>query len=184
LITSFTSYANYQQQRGSNAAWTWEHQAMTRARCVLGEPALRQRFEAVREAVIGTARDVDALRKEIMEMRGKVRNARLIKPGRFDVKHSPGAMVDIEFAVQFLVLAHSAQHAELRSNAGNIALLQRAQACGLLPDPIGDNAAQAYRSMRQIQHRARLNEEPTQVEMEQAQVERDAGLALWAFVFG
>jgi glutamate-ammonia-ligase adenylyltransferase len=54
----------------------------------------------------------------------------------------------------------------------------------LLPDPIGDNAAQAYRSMRQIQHRARLNEEPTQVEMEQAQVERDAGLALWAVVFG
>ncbi len=183
LITSFDSYANYQQQRGSNTAWTWEHQAMTRARCVLGDAALQQRFEAVREAVIGTVREEAGLRKEIMEMRAKVSSARPVKGGRFDVKHSPGGMVDIEFVVQFLVLAHSAQHPELRANAGNIALLQRAQACGLLPEPVGDNAALAYRTLRQIQHRARLNEEPTQVEMEQAQFEREAGLALWAAVF-
>jgi glutamate-ammonia-ligase adenylyltransferase len=183
LITSFDSYANYQQQRGSNTAWTWEHQAMTRARCVLGDASLQQRFDAVREAVIGTARKETGLRKEIMEMRAKVSSARPVKGGRFDVKHSPGGMVDIEFVVQFLVLGHSAAHPELRANAGNIALLQRAQACGLLPAPLGDNAALAYRTLRQIQHRARLNEEPTQVDREQAQFERDAGLALWAAVF-
>jgi glutamate-ammonia-ligase adenylyltransferase len=184
LITSFDSYANYQQQRGSNTAWTWEHQAMTRARCVLGDAAMRQRFDAVREAVIGTPREEAGLRKEIMEMRAKVRSARPVRGGRFDVKHSPGGMVDIEFVVQFLVLAHSAQHAELRANVGNIALLQRAQVCGLLPGHTGDNAALAYRTLRQLQHRARLNEEPTQVDMEQAQFEREAGLALWAAVFG
>jgi glutamate-ammonia-ligase adenylyltransferase len=66
---------------------------------------------------------------------------------------------------------------------GNIALLQRAQVCGLLPAPVGDNAALAYRTLRQIQHRARLNEEPTQVAVEQVVLERDAGLALWAAVF-
>ena len=184
LVTSFASYANYQQQRGSNAAWTWEHQAMTRARCVLGDADLQQRFEAVREAVIVTPRDTQALRAEIMEMRAKVRKARPVKGERFDVKHSPGGMVDIEFAVQFLLLSQSREHAELRANVGNIALLQRAQACGLLPGHTGDNAAQAYRTLRQIQHRARLNEEPTQVDVEQVQFERAAGLALWAAVFG
>jgi len=184
LITSLDSYANYQQQRGSNAAWTWEHQAMTRARCVLGDADLQARFDAVREAVIGTARDAAALRAEIVDMRVKLGRARPVKAGQFDVKHSPGGMVDIEFAVQFLVLAHSAQHPELRANVGNIALLQRAQLCGLLPGHTGDNAALAYRSLRQIQHRARLNEEPTQLDVEQVSFERDAGLALWAAVFG
>jgi [glutamine synthetase] adenylyltransferase / [glutamine synthetase]-adenylyl-L-tyrosine phosphorylase len=184
LVTSFDSYANYQEQRGSNAAWTWEHQAMTRARCVLGDASMEQRFEAVREAVITTPRDTVALRKEITDMRAKVSSARPTKGDRFDVKHSPGAMVDIEFVVQFLVLSESVRHPELRANVGNIALLQRAQACGLLPDPIGDNAALAYRALRQIQHRARLNEEPTQVDISQVPFERNAGLALWAEVFG
>jgi glutamate-ammonia-ligase adenylyltransferase len=183
LITSFQAYANYQQQRGSNAAWTWEHQAMTRARCVLGDAAMQQRFEAVREAVITTARDAGALRSEIMDMRAKVSGAHPVRATQFDVKHSPGAMVDIEFAVQYLVLGHSAQHPGLRANVGNIALLQHAQVCGLLPGHIGDNAAQAYRSLRQIQHRARLNEEPTQLDVEQVAFERDAGLALWQAVF-
>ena len=184
LIISMDAYANYQQQRGSNAAWTWEHQAMTRARCVLGDADLRARFDTVREAVISTARDGAALRAEIIDMRAKLSKARPVKAGQFDVKHSPGGMVDIEFVVQFLVLAHSAQHAELRANVGNIALLQRAQVCGLLPGHVGDNAALAYRTLRQIQHRARLNEEPTQLDVEQVAFERDAGLALWAAVFG
>jgi len=183
LVTSFASYANYQQQRGSNAAWTWEHQAMTRARCVLGDATLQQRFDAVREAVIGTARDSAALRTEIMDMREKVSRARPVKGERFDVKHSPGGMVDIEFAVQFLVLSQSSAHPELRANVGNIALLQRAQVCGLLPGHSGDNAALAYRSLRQIQHRARLNEETTQLDAADVSFERDAGLALWAAVF-
>ena len=184
LVTSFNAYANYQQQRGSNTAWTWEHQAMTRARCVLGAPALRARFDAVRSAVIGAVRDADALREEISTMRERVRSAHPVRGTQFDVKHSAGGMVDIEFAVQYLVLSQGYQHPELLANAGNIALLQRAQACGLLHDDVGENAARAYRSLRQIQHRARLNEEPTQVEETSVQVEQAAGRALWAAVFG
>jgi glutamate-ammonia-ligase adenylyltransferase len=92
-------------------------------------------------------------------------------------------MVDVEFAVQFLVLSQGCNHSELLDNVGNIALLQRAQACGLLPSPVGQDAAQAYRALRQIQHRARLNEEPTQVDALQVQTERSAGLALWKAVF-
>jgi glutamate-ammonia-ligase adenylyltransferase len=183
LVTSFTSYSNYQQQRGSNTAWTWEHQAMTRARCVLGSTELHQWFDAVRHAVISTPRDVGKLSTEIVDMRAKVRGAYPVKSGQFDVKHSMGAMVDIEFVVQFLVLSQCAKYPELLANVGNIALLQRAQACGLLQGNLGDDAAQAYRTLRQIQHKARLNEEPTQVDESAVEWERAAGLALWKSVF-
>ena len=183
LVTSFESYSRYQQQRGSNTAWTWEHQAMTRARCVLGDAPLQSRFDAVREAVIGTVRDSAGLREEIDAMRSKVRASHPVKGAQFDVKHSPGGMVDIEFAVQFLVLSQGCHHPELLANVGNIALLVRAQHCGLLPGPVGEDAAQAYRSLRQIQHRARLNEEPTQVNESAVQTESAAGLALWNTVF-
>jgi glutamate-ammonia-ligase adenylyltransferase len=184
LITTFQAYDNYQQRRGSNTAWTWEHQAMTRARFVLGLETLRPRFEAVREAVITAPRDTQALRREIVAMREKVRSARPVKAGRFDIKHSPGGMVDAEFAVQFLVLAHAAQHPQLVPNVGNIALLQRAEAAGLLGPGIGEAAAAAYRELRRLQHHARLNEESTQVAQDLLASERAAILALWRQVFG
>lgn len=184
LITTFEAYANYQQQRGSNTAWTWEHQAMTRARFLLGSDALRERFDAVRAAVIRAPRDAQALRQEIVAMRDKVRAAHPVPAQAFDVKHSPGGMVDAEFAVQYLVLSLADQHPQLAANAGNIALLQSAQALGLLPPGVGDAAAAAYRALRRVQHRARLNEEPTQVTAPELDAERLAVLALWAAVFG
>ncbi len=184
LVTSFMAYANYQQKRGSNTAWTWEHQAMTRARCVLGADPLRQRFDEIREGVITAPRDPAQLRLEIVAMRDKVRAAHPVKGEMFDVKHSAGGMVDVEFAVQYLVLSQSNQHPELRANVGNIALLQRAEAAGLMPLGIGELAAKAYRALRRLQHRARLNEAPTQVSPEVLAAERAAVLALWAAVFG
>ena len=184
LITTFEAYANYQQQRGSNTAWTWEHQAMTRARFVLGEPALQARFDAVREAVITAPREEAALRGEIIAMREKVRAARPVKAGQFDVKHSPGGMVDAEFVVQYLVLSQSCKHRELIPNVGNIALLQRAEHAGLLSAGVGENAAHAYRALRRAQHQARLDEAPTQVDPETLQSERESVLALWREVFG
>lgn len=157
---------------------------MTRARCVLGVPAMQAHFDAVREAVIGAVRDSDSLRKEIGEMRTKVASAHPVKGEQFDVKHSPGGMVDVEFAVQYLVLSQGHRHPELLANVGNIALLVRAQQCGLLPEPVGENASSAYRTLRQIQHTARLNEEPTQVDVARVTRESAAGLALWSTVFG
>ena len=184
LITTFQAYGNYQEGRGSNTAWTWEHQAMTRARFVVGLETLRPRFDAVRENVITAARDVEALRREIVAMREKVRTAHPVKEGRFDLKHSAGGMVDAEFAVQFLVLSQSGVHPALRPNVGNIALLQRAEDAGLLPAGVGQAAASAYRELRRHQHHARLNEESTQVPQGQLAPERDAILALWQHVFG
>ena len=184
LVTSLASFENYQAGRGSNTAWTWEHQALTRARHCAGSSDLAPRFEAVRRAVLAAPRDAAALRAEVQAMREKVRAARPVKGGLFDVKHSVGGMMDVEFAVQYLVLAHSGAHAGLLDNVGNIALLHRAEAAGLLPAGVGSAAANAYRELRRAQHRARLDEQPTQVPPETMAAQRDAVLALWQAVFG
>ena len=194
LVTDIDAYADYQENRGSNTAWTWEHQAMTRARMVppsaptagASSPSdpLTARFDAVRHAVITAPRDHAALRGEIIAMREKMRNAHPIRDGLFDVKHSPGGMVDAEFVTQYLVLAHTARHPGLEPNLGNIALLRRAEDAGLLPAGVGRAAADAYRTLRQVQHRARLNEEPTRVPESELAAEQDAVRALWHAVFG
>ena len=184
LVTSFEAYANYQQNRGSNTAWTWEHQAMTRARFVVGAPDLRARFDAVREAVITAERDHAALAAEIRAMRQRLYEAHPVRAGRFDLKHSPGGMIDVEFAVQYLVLAHSRAHPTLRDNAGNIALLHRAEAAGLLPTGVGLGAADAYRRLRQLQHRARLDEASTQLDPGAVRDEAQAVRTLWTQVLG
>jgi len=183
LVTSIASYERYQAGRGSNTAWTWEHQALTRARFCAGAQPVAARFEATRRAVLTAPRDRAALREEVRAMRQKVRAARPVPAGRFDVKHSPGGMMDVEFAVQYLVLAHSAQQPTLQDNAGNIALLRRAEACGLLPAGVGTAAADAYRELRRAQHRARLDEQPTQFDPASLAEPRGAVLALWHAVF-
>jgi glutamate-ammonia-ligase adenylyltransferase len=184
LVTSMAAFENYQIGRGSNTAWTWEHQALSRARLCAGDKGLVQRFEAVRQAVLCAPRDHAQLRSEIQSMREKVRAAHPVKSDLFDVKHSPGGMMDAEFCVQFLVLAHSGQHPELLANAGNIALLRTCAGCGLLPTDVGTQAADAYRELRRAQHRARLDEKPTQVSPDILASERQAVLALWQAVFG
>ena len=136
LVTTFEAYAQYQTQRGSNTAWTWEHQAMTRARACVGPADLSLRIEAVRRDVIAATRDPAPLRQEIFAMRERMRAARPVPEGLFDVKHSHGGMVDVEFAVQYLVLAHAREHATLLGNVGNIALLLRAEEAGLLPSGV------------------------------------------------
>jgi glutamate-ammonia-ligase adenylyltransferase len=184
LVTSMTAFENYQAGRGSNTAWTWEHQALTLARWCAGQPALAARFEAVRRHVLGAPRDAAALRVEVASMRAKVQRAHPVRAGAFDLKYSPGGMLDVEFSVQYLVLAESAAHAGLLDDVGNIALLQRAEAAGLLPAGVGSAAAAAYRELRRAQHRARLDEQTTQVDPAAFTAARAAVDALWRAVFG
>ncbi len=183
LVTSIASFERYQVGRGSNTAWAWEHQALTRARFCAGAAELAPRFEAVRRQVLAAPRDAHALRHEVVGMRDKVRRARPVSGAAFDVKHSPGGMMDVEFAVQYLVLTQSSRHPGLLDNVGNIALLQRAESLGLLAQGVGQAAADAYRELRRAQHRARLDEQPTQFACELLARERDAVLALWRSVF-
>ncbi len=183
LVTSIAAFENYQRGRGSNTAWTWEHQALTRARFAAGAQNIAARFAATRCAVLTAERDPDALREEVRLMRDKLRRARPVPAERFDVKHSPGGMVDVEFCVQYLVLAYAARQPELLPNVGNIALLQRAEEQRLLPPGVGQAAADAYRMLRRAQHQARLDERPTQFDPLSMAAPRDAVLALWQAVF-
>jgi len=184
LVTSLEAFADYQTQRGSNTAWTWEHQAMTRARSCGGETALREKLEAVREEVINATRDHSALKDEIIAMRNKLSAARPVKLDVFDVKHSAGGMVDVEFAVQYLVLAFASQHPTLSANVGNIQLLERSEQAGLLPLGVGVAAGNAYRALRKVQHQARLDELATQIPLADARGWKEDVLALWRAVFG
>jgi len=117
-------------------------------------------------------------------MRAKLRHARPVPAGQFDVKHSPGGMVDAEFAVQYLVLGHGGTCPELLDNLGNIALLWRTEQAGLLPMGVGQAAGDAYRSLRRLQHRARLDELPTHLDAADVVTEQTAILTLWQAVFG
>ena len=188
LVTSIAAFERYQTQRGSNTAWTWEHQAITRARWCAGAPSLAPRVEAVRSAVLAAPRELGLLLQEVKTMRERVRAAHPQR-GRdgcplFDVKHGEGGMMDVEFAVQALVLGHSAGHAALREDLGNIALLRLAEAAGLLPPGVGSAAADAYRELRRAQHRARLDEAPTHFADDALGSERAAVRALTHAVFG
>ncbi len=184
LVTSVASFHKYQTGRGSNTAWTWEHQALTRARFCAGDQALAAPFDAVRSKVLAAPRDPAALRSEVRSMRDKVSAAHPVQGDVFDIKHSAGGMMDVEFAVQLLILEHSKTEPSLIPNVGNIALLQRAEAAGLLPPSVGIAAADAYRDLRRAQHAARLDEHPTQVPQGAMAAQRSAVLALWRAVFG
>ena len=183
LVSSWESFADYQSQRGSNTAWVWEHQAMTRARFCVGDERLQLPFEAVRRQVLCAQRDVQALAAEVVAMRHKMRLAHPVPLGMFDFKHSEGGMIDAEFAVQFVVLAHAHQHPGLADNVGNIALLMYAESAGLLPTGMGHAAADAYRELRHLQHHARLDEAPGVVPMAQVSAQQAAIEAVWRFVF-
>ena len=185
LVTSMEAYKKYQLQRGSNTAWTWELQAMTRARAVFGSDALLAHFDHVRAQVLRTSRDTVQLRSEITAMRLKLRQAHPVPNGQFDIKHSAGGMIDVEFVVQFWVLAYSQLYPNLMSNLGNIELIKIAVAHGLVPAQLGLPAADAYQSLRDKQHAARLQGVgvKAQVALDTVDREREAVVALWEIVF-
>ena len=138
----------------------------------------------LRKAEVETSNLASALASEIRAMRQRMRDAHPVRDGRFDIKQSPGGMIDVEFVVQYLVLSHSGAHPALRGNLGNISLLLRAEEAGLLPADVGQAAANAYRVMRQMQHRARLDEAPTQIDPANLEPHIEAVRRLWAHVLG
>lgn len=186
LTTNLDAFESYQLQRGSNTAWVWEHQAMTRARCCFGSTSLQQRFENIRIAVITAPRENVALRQEIIAMRQRVAQAHCIPSNRFNLKHSTGGMIDAEFVTQYLVLQHAAQHPSMLENRGNIALLERADDLGLLSAAkgLGYAAAHAYRSLRKHQHNARLNDLGNFIAHDAVAKEATAIKALWQATLG
>ena len=187
LVTNADAFKKYQLRQGDNAAWVWEHQALTRARFSAGSTEVGKFFDSVRFEVLSQKRDIDQLRHEILEMRRKVHAGHPNPSADFDLKHDSGGMVDIEFIVQFLVLAFSNTHPQLIGNLGNIALLRIAGEVGLIQTAIAQEVGDAYRLLRARQHRLRLDgAEKTRVDLgveSQLVLAREAVLTLWQEIF-
>jgi len=181
LASSLAAFCKYQREN----AWTWEHQALTRARFVAGDRQVGAAFEAEREAILTLPRETDPLAADVIDMRRRMAAGHPNPAALFDLKHDPGGMVDIEFIVQFLVLAHAHRHPTLTRNAGNIALLGMGATLGLLPDVLAREVADGYRLYRRLQHQIRLTGAAhARVAPEALAAPRAAVAALWKHVFG
>jgi glutamate-ammonia-ligase adenylyltransferase len=129
LVSPLAGFADYQRQR----AWTWEHQALVRARCVAGDAALAARFEAIRAEVLARPRDAATLRDDVAAMRARMRGELdRSAPARFDLKQGEGGLVDLEFLLQFIVLRDASRDRALLGPRDTPALLDAACAAGAL----------------------------------------------------
>jgi len=185
LVTPIEAFDRYESNTDGRGAWVWEHQALTRARGCAGDQALCERVERVRARVLSQPRDPLALAAEVVAMRRRMLEGHPNRGERFDIKHDRGGMVDIEFIVQYLVLAYAHRHAPLLANRGNIGLLAIAADLGLVDPAAAAAVGAAYRRFRQLQHALRLNgAERARVAHALVEGEIAAVLGLWRAVLG
>lgn len=188
LVSSLGAFERYQRHE----AWTWEHQALIRARVLVGSPRVGAAFEQVRAAVLGQPRDLARLRAEVSEMRAKMRDnlgTRLTAAGTaanafdaevpFDLKQDAGGIVDIEFMVQYAALAWSHQYPQLLRWTDNIRILDELGAAGLLPEADARLLQEVYKAYRSAAHRLALQKQPGVVSGDQFHAERRAVMRLW-----
>lgn len=182
VACSVEAFRKYQLE----SAWLWEHQALTRARFVAGDAAIGEKFETIRREILCQRRDREKLRAEVLAMRQKMLDNLATRGNEeiFDLKQDFGGLIDVEFAVQYLILAHACDHPELTGNLGNIALLRIAAACGLIPADLAETVRDAYREYRRVQHLRRLNHLDSRVEAAPHRARIAAVRALWKHVFG
>ncbi len=184
MVSSFDAFSRYQRNSDGLGAWVWEHQALTRARYCAGDAALGARFEDERVHVLTQSRELGQLQRDVLAMRTKMLDGHPNPSTLFDLKHDRGGMVDIEFIVQYLVLAYSHRYPELVRNLGNIALLNMAGDLGLINAALAGQVADAYRTFRRIQHRLRLNgAERARVSPDEVEIQTAAVRSLWESVF-
>ncbi|WP_122581987.1 bifunctional [glutamate--ammonia ligase]-adenylyl-L-tyrosine phosphorylase/[glutamate--ammonia-ligase] adenylyltransferase [Pseudomonas viridiflava] len=189
LVSSLGAFARYQDKE----AWTWEHQALVRARVLTGSPDVGREVEKVRADVLGRKRDLDKLRAEVSEMRAKMRDnlgSRLTAAGRganafessmpFDLKQDAGGIVDIEFMVQYAALAWSREHPGLLQYTDNIRILEGLEEAGLLPDADASLLREAYKAYRSAAHRQALQKQAGVVSGDQFHCERREVMRIWA----
>jgi glutamate-ammonia-ligase adenylyltransferase len=176
LVSSLEAFEAY--QRGQ--AWTWEHQALTRARPVAGSESVIGRFKAIRERALGQPRDVQALRSQVCGMRDRMRRSRASRQaGFFDLKQDPGGIVDIEFIAQFGVLSWAKAEPELVHFTATLPLLAEFERRGFMSREDSERLARAYRAYRARLHALTLQEEPARVAEEEFAESCAAVVAIW-----
>lgn len=188
LVSHINAYADYQCKK----AWTWEHQALVRARFVAGDEHVARAFEQLRAETLSQARDHNKLKTDVSEMREKMRksndksdNESVEKESaKFDLKQGRGGIADIEFMVQYGVLAWSADHPELLEFSDNIRLLEGFGKIGCLPQEDATNIMDAYRHYRNLVHRLTLSGESALVDSAQVVNFREQIIRIWDKLLG
>ncbi len=179
LVSSLAAFAEYQRHQ----AWTWEHQALVRARVVAGPPALAERFTAIRREVLGRERDPQALRQEVREMRERMRaEMGSSQAGYFHLKQDRGGIADIEFMVQYKILANAYRYPELLTYTDNIRQLDGLERFGILAREDATLLRDAYRGLRRRIHRLTLQEQPSLVPEEELRDYRDGVTRIWRWL--
>ncbi|KMN19007.1 bifunctional [glutamate--ammonia ligase]-adenylyl-L-tyrosine phosphorylase/[glutamate--ammonia-ligase] adenylyltransferase [Pseudomonas weihenstephanensis] len=189
LVSSLGAFERYQQ----NEAWTWEHQALVRARVLVGCKQVGAAFEQVRAKVLGRERDLPTLRLEVSEMRAKMRDnlgTRITAAGLgenafqptvpFDLKQDAGGIVDIEFMVQYAALAWAWEYPQLLRYTDNIRILEGLEQAGLMPAADASLLREAYKAFRAVAHRQALQKEAGVVTGDQFVVERQHVRRIWS----
>ncbi|WP_236193120.1 bifunctional [glutamate--ammonia ligase]-adenylyl-L-tyrosine phosphorylase/[glutamate--ammonia-ligase] adenylyltransferase [Pseudomonas glycinae] len=188
LVSSLGAFARYQE----NEAWTWEHQALVRARVLVGSQDVGQAFESVRAQVLGKARDLAKLQQEVSEMRAKMRDnlgSKSTAAGTganafeatapFDLKQDAGGIVDIEFMVQYAALAWSQTHPALLRWTDNIRILEELEHEGLMPAEDASLLREAYKAYRSAAHRQALQKDAGVIPGDQFADERRQVMRIW-----
>ncbi len=181
LVSHVDAFEDYQV----NQAWSWEHQAIIKARPINGDPQVCERFRVIRRRIITKRRDKTKLAQDVIEMREKMRTAHGPGiPGRFDLKQDPGGIVDIEFLVQYLVLLHAADHEALVQWTDVVRLLNALALSDIIDDITAHTLKQAYLIYRHFVHRLTLQEKKPVLPEKRFMELRRRVMRMWETVVG
>ncbi len=177
LVINIEAFGDYQAKE----AWTWEHQALVRARPICGDAAVINHFKKIRKDILCRPRDLRDLRKEVRKMRERLRKEHDGRPlaGQFNIKHGKGGVMDIEFLVQYLVLLHAHKHPELVEWSDNIRQIEALAKTSIFEKDIADFLTDAYIALRSKIHKLSLQETTLTVPEEQFQEFRDKTIKIW-----
>ncbi|MBV8041069.1 bifunctional [glutamate--ammonia ligase]-adenylyl-L-tyrosine phosphorylase/[glutamate--ammonia-ligase] adenylyltransferase [Pluralibacter sp.] len=176
LVTTADAFADYQQHE----AWTWEHQALVRARVVYGDPQLQTQFDAIRRTIMTVARDGGKLQTDVREMREKMRAHLGNKHrDRFDIKADEGGITDIEFITQYLVLRYAHDKPKLTRWSDNVRILELLAQNDIMDEQESLMLTRAYTTLRDALHHLALQEEAGHVSPDAFSAERQHVTASW-----
>jgi glutamate-ammonia-ligase adenylyltransferase len=178
LVVHIDAFEKYQQQE----AWTWEHQALVRARVIYGNSQLTHKFNLIRTSILTQERDPDKLKQEVLEMRNKMRS-HLDKSvdHHIDIKQGIGGLVDIEFLAQYLVLKNGSYHPEIALYSDNIRIFMSLAAAGVITENQGSILTQGYCQLRDQGHRAILQGKKVMLDEEAFEQYSKNIQAVWKF---
>ena len=172
MVSSISAFEAYQHDK----AWTWEHQALIRARFVTGNALIAQEFDRIRSSVLRQQRDVTALLQEVVDMREKMRTHLASRSTDFDIKQDAGGLVDIEFMTQAGVLLNAHQHADCIRHTATLELIKELTKVGWYSEEEAESIADAYRYFRKLKNWQNLG---CEADISAVAEHRDKVISVW-----